>query len=172
MNDSSDQYRAARAEKAARLRALGLDPYGRTFAPTHAVAQARRLCPAFVDGAPEQTKGERVVLAGRVGNLRASGKLWFASLFDRSRADLYREQQLAGLGDLDGADAKKARGIQLMLDFKVLGETQWQMIQCLDLADWIGVAGRLGRSKRGEISVFNSVSVRPLLLKRRPRNGM
>ena len=154
MNDSSDQYRAARAEKAARLRALGLDPYGRTFVPTHSVAQARRLCPAFVEAASEQTKGERVVLAGRVGNLRASGKLWFASLFDRSRADLYREQHLAGLGDLDGADAKKARGIQLMLDFKVLGETQWQVIQCLDLADWIGVAGRLGRSKRGEISVF------------------
>lgn len=154
MNDSSDQYRAARAEKATRLRALGLDPYGRTFAPTHAVAQARRLCPAFVEGAPEQAKGERVILAGRVGNLRASGKLWFATLFDRSRADLYREQRLGGLADLEGAEAKKARGIQLMLDFRVLGEAQWQAMQCLDLADWIGVAGKVGRSKRGEISVF------------------
>ncbi|MBA3698250.1 MAG: lysine--tRNA ligase [Planctomycetes bacterium] len=154
MNDSSDQYRAARAEKASRLRALGLDPYGRTFVPTHSVAQARGLCPAFVEGAAEQAKGEQVVLAGRVGNLRASGKLWFATLFDRSRADLYREQRLAGHTDLEGAEAKKARGIQLMLDFKVLGEAQWQAIQCLDLADWIGVTGRLGRSKRGEISVF------------------
>ena len=54
MTDSSDQYRAARAEKATRLRALGLDPYGRTFVPTHSVAAARRLCPAFADGAPEQ----------------------------------------------------------------------------------------------------------------------
>ncbi|HEX3134007.1 MAG TPA: lysine--tRNA ligase [Planctomycetota bacterium] len=154
MNDSSDQYRAARAEKATRLRALGVDPFGGPFAPTHSVAQARGLCPAFVEGAPEQTKGERVVLAGRVGNLRASGKLWFATLFDRSRADLYRDQRLAGLADIEGADAKKARGIQLMLDFKVLGEQQWQVMQCLDLADTIGVAGRLGRSKRGEISVF------------------
>jgi lysyl-tRNA synthetase, class II len=155
MNDSTiDQYRAARAEKVTRLRSQGIDPYGRTFAPTHSVAQARALCPVFMEGAPEQLKGERVVLAGRIGNLRASGKLWFASLFDRSRADIYRDQRLAGLADIDAAEAKKARGIQLMLDYKALGESQWEAIQCLDLADWIGVAGRLGRSKRGEISVF------------------
>ena len=154
MTDSSDQYRAARAEKTTRLRALGVDPFGAPFDPTHTVARARALCPAFVEGAAEQPKGDRVVLAGRVGNLRASGKLWFATLFDRSRADLYRDQRLAGLADIEGADAKKARGIQLMLDFKLLGERQWQVIQHLDLADTIGVAGRLGRSKRGEISVF------------------
>jgi lysyl-tRNA synthetase, class II len=154
MTDSSDQYRAARAEKATRLRALGVDPYGRPFMPTHAVAAARRLCPAFVEGAADQPKGERVVLAGRIGNLRASGKLWFATLFDRSRADLYRDQRLAGQVDIDGAEAKKARGIQVMLDFKLLGEQQWQLLQNLDLADWVGIAGRVGRSKRGEISVF------------------
>ena len=122
MNDRTiDQYRAARAEKVTRLRSQGIDPYGRTFAPTHSVAQARALCPVFMEGAPEQLKGERVVLAGRIGNLRASGKLWFASLFDRSRADIYRDQRLAGLADIDAAEAKKARGIQLMLDYKTLG---------------------------------------------------
>lgn len=148
-----DQYRAARAAKAAKLRTLGVDPYGRTFAPTHTVAQARDLCPAFVEGG-EQAKGERVVLAGRVGNLRVSGKLVFATLFDRSRADLHRRQRLAGESDLDTADKAKARGIQLFCDFKALGEAQWAVLQELDLADWIGVAGHVGRSKRGEISVF------------------
>ena len=150
--ESDDQYRAARAAKAAKLRELGVDPFGQTFAPTHSVAEARALCPAFVEGA-EQGKGERVVLAGRVGNLRNTGKLLFATLFDRSRADLYHQQQMAGEGELEGAERKKARGIQLFCDFKVLGE-QWKILDQVDLADWIGVAGQVGRSKRGEISVF------------------
>jgi lysyl-tRNA synthetase, class II len=158
MNDMPihpDQYRAARAEKAARLRALGADPFGsQPFQVTHSVAQARAVCPAFVENVEHQPRGEQVTIAGRVGNLRASGKLWFATLFDRSRADLYQQQKLALVADIDGAEAKKARGIQLMLDFKTLGETQWNMVQCFDLADWIGVSGKIGRSKRGEISVF------------------
>jgi lysyl-tRNA synthetase class 2 len=118
------------------------------------------LCPAYAEGASEQLKGERVVVAGRIGNLRTAGKLWFATLFDRSRADMYRQQQLSGISDVDGAEAKKARGIQLMLDFKVLGEQQWELVQCLDLADWIGICGKIGRSKRGEISIFvDSITV-------------
>ncbi len=153
MAETVDQYRQARVEKTQRLKALGVDPFGVPFNPTHSIAAARRLCPALVTDA-DQTRGERVVLAGRIGNLRASGKLWFATLFDRSRADTYHEQARAGAADIDGTEAKKARGIQLMLDFKALGERQWEIVQCLDLADWIGVAGAVGRSKRGEISVF------------------
>ncbi|MBA3686707.1 MAG: lysine--tRNA ligase [Planctomycetes bacterium] len=149
-----DQYRAARAAKAAKLRDLGIDPFGQTFATTHSVAQARALCPAMVVGAAEQERPERVVLAGRIGNLRSSGKLTFATLFDRSRGDLHREQALAATPEIEGAEAKKARGIQLFLDFKALGERQWAIVEALDLADWVGVAGRVGRSKRGEISVF------------------
>ena len=104
-NISSDQYRAARTQKAERLRVLGIDPFGNRFAPTHTVAEARSQCPAFVPEG-DQAKGPRVVLAGRVGNLRASGKLWFATLFDRTRGDLYHAQQLAGTADLEGAEAK------------------------------------------------------------------
>jgi lysyl-tRNA synthetase class 2 len=150
---SSDQYRAARLQKAERLRALGTDPFGARFEPSHSVAAAREACPAFLPEG-DQAKGPRVVLAGRIGNLRASGKLWFATLFDRTRGDLYHQQQLAGTADIEGAEAKKARGIQLMLDFKVLGERAWEAVQNLDLADWVGVAGHVGRSRRGEISVF------------------
>lgn len=152
--ETPDQYRAARAAKVAKLRNLGVDAFGQTFQTSHSVAQARDLCPAFVADAAEQTKGERVVLAGRIGNLRGSGKLIFATLFDRSRADLYQRQQLAGEEELDSADKIKVRGIQLFCDFKVLGEHQWELLAQLDLADWIGVAGRVGRSKRGEVSVF------------------
>ena len=151
---SPDQYRAARAAKAAKLRELGQDPYGSAFRTTHNVAQARGLCPDFVEGAADQAKGERVVLAGRVGNIRVSGKLIFTTLFDRSRADLYHQQVLAGETDLGTAEKTKVRGIQLFCDFKVLGEAKFEILKQLDLADWIGVTGCVGRTKRGEVSVF------------------
>jgi lysyl-tRNA synthetase, class II len=154
MTDSaSDPYRAARAGHAAQLTALGIDPFGGRYAVTHSVAAARAACPELVvDG--DQPKGERVVCAGRIGNLRASGKLWFATIFDRSRADLLAAQAAAAVADLDGAEAKKARGIQLYLDKAALGERGWSVLQALDLADWIGVAGRVGRTRRGEPSIF------------------
>jgi lysyl-tRNA synthetase class 2 len=146
----ANEYRAARAAKAARIRERGADPFGSTFVASHSVAQARALAP------PAETPEIRsapITVAGRIGNLRPGGKLVFATLFDRSRGDLYLGQRLAGVADLDGADAAKARGIQLFLDFKALGPV-WELIQDLDLADWIGVEGVVGRTKRGEISIF------------------
>ncbi|MBA3708223.1 MAG: lysine--tRNA ligase, partial [Planctomycetes bacterium] len=108
------------------------------------------------DGKPgDQPRGETVRIAGRLGNLRSSGaKLRFATLYDRSRGEVYREQVLAGTADIEGAEAKKARGIQLYLEFSALGERQWAIVEALDLADWIGVVGQVGRTRRGEISVF------------------
>ncbi|GDY13212.1 lysine--tRNA ligase [Planctomycetota bacterium] len=145
-----DQYRAARLAKADKLRAAGIEPFGNRFAPTHSIAAARALCPAqVVEG--DQPKGDRVICAGRIGNLRASGaKLVFATLFDRSRAEIFAQQDPAVR---DGADAKKARGIQLYLDKAVLGDG-WTVVESLDLADWIGVEGRVGRTRRGEPSIF------------------
>jgi lysyl-tRNA synthetase class 2 len=157
MNEASDQYRAVRVQKAQRLREAGMDPFGRPFSPTHSVAQARALVPAQEPAAEggESPRSEPVRLAGRIGNLRESGgKLVFATLFDRSRAEVYRQQRLAGRSDLDSAEAKKERGIQLFCDFKSLGEQRWNVVRNLDLADWVGVTGRIGRTKRGEISLF------------------
>jgi lysyl-tRNA synthetase class 2 len=150
-----NEYRAARSAKAAKLRAAGLDPFGTVFQATCTVAEARERCPAF-DPAPGavQPRAAVVSLAGRVGNVRRAGKLLFLTLFDRSRADLHRAQRLAGTADLDGAEAKKGRGIQLFCEFKSLGEQQWQALEQVDLADWLGVTGAIGRTRTGEISIF------------------
>ncbi|MHC5068266.1 MAG: hypothetical protein ACYTF0_06720, partial [Planctomycetota bacterium] len=97
----SDQYRKVRGEKAARLRELGVDPFGAVFAPSHTVAAARALAPSQGEG-DEQPRGDVVMVAGRIGNIRkAGGKLRFATLFDRSRADLLLEQRRSGLDDVD-----------------------------------------------------------------------
>ena len=98
-NPSANEYRAARTAKAEALRKAGVDPYGARFQPTHTVAAARALAPAAVGPevpADQRPKGPVVTLAGRIGNLRRSGKnLVFATLYDRSRGDVYRQQQLA-----------------------------------------------------------------------------
>jgi len=155
-----DQYRAARAAKVHHLRQLGVDPFGVSFAVTHAIVDARALAPALVlgeDGKPAavQPRSAPVRLAGRIGNLRSSsGKLIFATLYDRSRADVYHAQRLANTPDIDGAEAKKARGIQLFLEATALGPAVWEQVGDIDLADWVGVEGAVGRTKRGEISIF------------------
>ncbi|MBA2479074.1 MAG: lysine--tRNA ligase [Planctomycetes bacterium] len=159
MSDSPDQYREARRTKARRLTELGVDPFGSRFDTTHTVADARDLAPALVvgaDGKPgDQPRGSLVRVAGRLGNLRSSGgKLKFATLYDRSRGEVYRKQVLARTVDIDGAEAKKSRGIQLYLEFGTLGEGAWALVEALDLADWVGVVGHVGRTRRGEISVF------------------
>lgn len=151
---SADQYRLARQEKAKRLRDLGEDPYGRPWQPDRSIAAARALVPTWIEGAERQPRGPRVRLAGRIGNLRkASGKLSFATLFDRSRAELWLAQRAAGTADLDGPDAKKDRGIQLFLDKRALGD-RFELVGGLDLADWIGVAGEVGRTNTGEATLF------------------
>jgi lysyl-tRNA synthetase, class II len=156
MGAEVDQYRKARQAKAAQLREMGIDPFGERFNVSHSIAQARALAPDLNGDGEQQPRGERVCLAGRIGNLRkAGGKLMFGTLFDRSRGDLYQQQQVAGVTDLDGAEAKKARGIQLFFERRAMGDEQWPVVkQGLDLADWIGVEGPVGRTKTGEVSVF------------------
>ncbi|MDW8373434.1 MAG: lysine--tRNA ligase [Planctomycetota bacterium] len=149
---ADDPYRAARRAHAERLRALGLDPFGVPFSPTHSCVAARAL--AGPD--PSCPHSDPVRLAGRIGNLRCSGKLVFATLYDRSRAEAWLAQAGAGRADLASAEAKKERGIQLVFDHRVLGPARWQIVETLDLADWLGVEGRIGRTRRGEISCFVS----------------
>lgn len=150
-----NEYRRERLRKAAELRELGIDPCGRPFAPSHSIAAARALAPAHQPEAEHQPRGQRVVVAGRIGNLRkAGGKLRFASLFDRSRADRWLEQGAAGIADREAAEHKKDRGIQLFLERGALGDEVFELVKRLDLADWIGVGGAVGRTKTGEITIF------------------
>jgi lysyl-tRNA synthetase class 2 len=67
--------------------------------------------------------------AGRIVLLRDIGKLIFITLRDRSGT------------------------IQLGLSKKLLGE-QWSLAKLLELGDIIGAAGRLGRTKTGEITIW------------------
>ncbi len=151
----SDQYRKARDDKRQAIKELGIDPHGNRFEASHTVMAARLLAPeCTVEGESSERSVERVSLAGRIGNVRkAGGKLRFATLYDRSRADALMGQKADGVEDLEDADAKKQRGVQLYLERGALGD-DFELVRNLDLADWVGVEGHMGRTRTGEVTLF------------------
>jgi lysyl-tRNA synthetase class 2 len=83
----------------------------------------------LADLGPGSMEGPQVRVAGRIVLHRDKGKLKFIDIRDMS-------------GD-----------IQLFIGKKQLGD-DWELAQCVDLGDLIGVDGQLKRTKTGELSIF------------------
>jgi lysyl-tRNA synthetase, class II len=131
MTDPTEEVRApaedvvaARRHKLERLRARGVEPFALRFDPD---ATASEVSDRWGEIEPGASSGETVRVAGRLVGLRRLGKLWFGVLRDRS-------------GDL-----------QLFLAEDTLKE--WDLLEDLDLGDWLGAAGEVVKTRRGELSV-------------------
>jgi len=124
----------ARREKLARIAGMGLDPWGSRFDGAAPIAEVRAAGEALKrpEGEPPAEDGPTVRVAGRIMLQRSAGSLVFLSLADRSGR------------------------IQIMLGKKQVGPEAWKLVDCLDLGDLVGVDGRLGYSKTGELTVFAS----------------
>ena len=79
---------------------------------------------------PGQLQGPIVRAAGRIRLLRDTGKLKFIDLQDRTGR------------------------IQLFVGQQQVGERDWEVSNCLDLGDHVGVEGELRRTKTGELTIF------------------
>lgn len=135
------------AEKARRLaqldemRAGGTEPYPYRFDRTHSLSELRA---SWGELEPGVETDDAVSVAGRIMLKRDSGKLIFATIRDRS-------------GD-----------IQLFISKAVVGDDAFDAIKRLDLGDWVGVAGTVMTTRKGELSVkpdtvqLLSKAVRPL----------
>ena len=118
------QVEAARREKLALLRERGIEPFAYRFDRTHTAAAAQA---AFNPGAPDAEP--EVHLAGRIVALRGHGKTTFAHLEDASgRIQLYFRQD-------------------------ALGGDRYALVGLLDLGDFVGVQGRVFRTRTGEVTV-------------------
>ncbi len=122
--DEDNQFRAARLEKLAQLKALGIDPYPYAFARN---AEAAALEQRYADLPPDTVTEDRVAVAGRIRAIRNSGM--FIDLHDSSGK------------------------IQVFSDKKLLDERQLALVRLLDLGDIIGVEGVVRRTRRGELTV-------------------
>jgi lysyl-tRNA synthetase class 2 len=123
------QLEKARRDKLAKLVTLGIDPWGQRFDDALPIAEVRARGESIASDAED---GPTVRVAGRIMLQRSAGSLVFLSLVDRTGR------------------------IQVMLGKKQVGPDAWNVVGCLDLGDLVGVDGRLGWSKTGEMTIFAS----------------
>jgi lysyl-tRNA synthetase class 2 len=134
--DSGDALEAARREKLRKIVALGIDPWGGRFDDHRPIAEIRARESEIVTSPLEpgqrhaEQKGPRVRAAGRLVLMRDTGKLIFADIRDWSGQ------------------------IQLYIGKKQVGDQNWELAQCFDLGDLIGVDGELKHTQKGELTIF------------------
>jgi lysyl-tRNA synthetase class 2 len=120
-----DDLTTSRADKLARIEALGLDPWGGRFDNHTPIARIRELPLVSFDNNPT----ERVRAAGRIVRRRLQGKVHFLDLRDFTGQ------------------------VQVMIGQKQVGERDWQVTQNLDLGDLLGVDGVYGQTRMGEPTI-------------------
>jgi lysyl-tRNA synthetase class 2 len=142
-NQPIEQLIANRLAKLDELRELGLEPYPTRYRVEESIRDAKRRFADTTSEALEEGRPE-VRLAGRLRAVRGHGKVSFVDLSD-------------------GAEQ-----FQLYLRRDDLDETSWKAFKLLDLGDFLGVEGRVFRTRSDELSVavtkltVLAKSVRPL----------
>ncbi|HYW12993.1 MAG TPA: lysine--tRNA ligase [Longimicrobium sp.] len=136
---------ADRVAKLARLRERGVEPFAYSFNPTHSAAEALDAFAAHESANADAEMQAQVRVAGRIVSKRVMGKSTFAHLADRTGK------------------------IQLYLRVNDLPDS-YDVLDLIDLGDWVGAEGTLFRTRTGEVSVkvasfqLLAKSLRPLPL--------
>ncbi|MEW6409033.1 MAG: lysine--tRNA ligase [Nitrospirota bacterium] len=117
-----------RLKKLKALKDAGIDPYGSRFEVKHS---SKGLLDQYNGHSHDDLEKERVevVVAGRIVALRDFGKATFAHIQD-------------GAGKM-----------QIYLRKDMLGDERYGLLKKLDIGDFIGVKGRLFRTKTNELTI-------------------
>ena len=119
-------FMKVRLDKTASLRQKGIDPYPTNYKRTHTSKQAEE---AFESAENSNREFDEIIkIAGRIIGRRGMGK---ASFMD--------------LSDTDGR-------IQIIMRSNVLNE-RYEVLNDLDIGDWIGAEGTLFRTRTGQITL-------------------
>ena len=113
--------------KAESLRERGWDPYPPRTQRSHSIGEALAIFKAH-EADSLDTNGPRVTMAGRITAMRNMGRIAFLDLEDDSGQ------------------------IQILASKRALADS-WELLDALDLGDFLEASGPLIRSRRGEISV-------------------
>ena len=128
MPDEENELLKVRLEKLERLRARGIEPYPNNYDRTHTSQEAIAFFESEEGREGQDTRTEEVSVAGRIVALRGMGNATFADLLD-------------GFGRM-----------QVLFRRNVLSDT-YEILQDLDLGDWLGVRGPLFRTRTGQITL-------------------
>ena len=148
---------AARRAKLARIIELGHDPWGTRFDDRQLIGEIRARASEIVyrkaDGAnitlPSlETEEERAAFRPWIA-AQGAGEIVGPQVRAAGRIILSRDK-----GKLLFIDIRDMTGqLQLFIGRDQVGES-WDLAQCFDLGDIIGVDGTLRRTKTGELSIF------------------
>jgi lysyl-tRNA synthetase class 2 len=130
MSSQEEQVQQRRANLEA-LSKLGIDVYPRTFPRRHTVSQ---LVEVHGERSHDDLEAERpeTVVGGRILAIRSFGKANFLAISDgRAKIQIYIRQDS-------------------------LPELDFQIFKLLDFGDWIGVEGRLFRTRTNELTIWAS----------------
>ncbi len=122
-----EKVKEDRQKKLEQVRELGVDPYGWRYDD---VEQAESILARFEDPTECEESTQTAKAAGRLILSRDMGKMIFAHIRDSSGK------------------------IQIALRKDDFDEAGWKLCKLLDLGDIIGVAGKLQRTKTGEITIW------------------
>src|SRR6266540_1431886 len=131
MSISLEEQVQQRRTNLSELAALGIEIYPRTFARRHTISE---LVAAYGQRTHDELEAERIetITAGRILAIRAFGKANFLVLSDgHAKIQVYLRQD--SLPDLD-----------------------FRIYKLLDFGDWVGVEGRLFRTKTNEFTIWAS----------------
>ncbi len=117
--------REERLRKLKLLRERGIEPYPASFRTTEEIAT---VVERFAGLAPSERTEHRVRLAGRITALRRMGRATFLDLWGG-------EAKIQGYANQDG-----------------LAE-RYELLELLDIGDFLGVEGPIFKTKRGELSI-------------------
>ncbi len=125
------EIRENRIKKMQRFRSRGDEPYKYIFHRSATIAEARKQFEELEKTNPDSAlNGISAQLAGRIVARREQGKSTFMDIRDES--------------------AK----IQLFFGESQVGVENYETLKDYDLGDFIGVSGKVKRTKRGEITLF------------------
>ncbi len=117
-----------RREKCAKLRELGIDPFGHRFDVTSNSKEIKEKYESFTKEELEEKKVS-VVIAGRIMNKRRSGKAGFMDLQDR-------------YGNM-----------QIYISINDVGESEYELYKACDLGDIIGIDGFVCKTNTGALTI-------------------
>lgn len=126
MADRKEEITEQRLTKLSRIRSRNIEPYPHRYRRTHTTQEAATL---FQERESDNAEGPEVNVAGRITAQRSMGKATFLDLRDGSGK------------------------IQVYFRTNNLTDDKYQLLHDLDIGDFIGVSGRVFRTRTGEITI-------------------
>ena len=116
-----------RLERLKKLIEKGIDPFGHRFEST---TNAKDILENYSNLKENEKTNNKISIAGRLRSLRAHGKLVFGHLEDETGR------------------------IQIAVDNKTVGNDLFALFELINVGDFLGVHGSIGKTQRGELTVW------------------